>query len=1035
MISDTTRKDSTLDKALLAVQRLQARVAELEATAHEPIAVIGMACRFSGGVDDPESFWQLLSKGIDTIQPIPDDRWEGTPSGDFPRWAGLLSRDTVQTFDAPFFGITPREAKSLDPQQRLLLEASWEALERAGQAPEKLVGSPTGVFFGLSFQDYAQRFLQFRSEDLDAYHCTGNMPSIAAGRVSYVLGLQGPCMTVDTACSSSLVAVHLAVGSLRKRECDLALAGGVNLILSPSTMEGLACTKALSPSGRCKTFDARADGYVRGEGCGVIALKRLSQAEKDGDTILAVIRGSAINQDGRSTGLTAPNVLSQQQLLQSALKDARIPADSIGYMEAHGTGTPLGDPIEVQALKSIYGESRSDGSHCYLSSVKTNIGHTESAAGIAGLIKVVLALQHEMIPRHLNFDTLNPRIELDGTPFVIPTDPQPWKRGGKPRRGAVSSFGMSGTNSHVILEEAPPAPQPTPALTRPAHVLALSGIDRGALHDLAVRYATFLEQHPGVSLGDVCHTAGAARSHFRTRLAVVATSHEQTARDLQAFAAGRPAQGVASGEFETPPRVAFLFTGQGSQYVGMGRTLYDTQPVFKESLDRCAEILQAHLTQPLLAVLYPADGAASPLDETQFTQPALFALEYSLAQLWLSWGITPSAVMGHSVGELVAACVAGAFNLEDALSLVAARGRLMQKLSEPGAMVSTRATEAQVRDLLGDYPRVSIAAINGPQSVVVSGAEAEVLALAAKLEAAGIETKRLTVSHAFHSPLMEPILEDFRRVAAAVRYMQPTLTLISNLTGQAATDEVMSADYWVRHVREAVRFADGVQALAKLGLDACVEVGPQPVLAGLGAACLPEGGPRWLPSLRRGKEDWSMLLESVAQLYCLGQAIDWDAFDRPYGLRRVPAPTYPFQRKRYWVESAVTGKEAMPTPAMPEPDKAAASNGTHGNGATVAETLVSRLQAMDPQAAREHLIAAVQEKVTWVARLDGPEQVPPTRPLWELGMDSLMVAELGKAIIALVGRPLPATLPLTHPTVEKMVNYILKELKLDAQRA
>ncbi|HEY3998699.1 MAG TPA: SDR family NAD(P)-dependent oxidoreductase, partial [Candidatus Xenobia bacterium] len=882
-MSDPTAE--RLERALLAIQKLRAKVADLQAASHEAVAIIGLGCQYPGGVHDGESFWQLLVDEVDAVVEIPAERWphreEDAPGT---RWAGLLDWHRIQGFDPAFFGMAPREAVKLDPQQRLLLEVSWEALENAGLAADRLMGSKTGVFVGVYPSEYGGRQEWVRGP-WEAYDTLGNNTSVAAGRVSFVLGLQGPCLALDTACSSSLVAVHLAVESLRTGQCDMALAGGVHLMLTRSRMEAVASLQALSPDGRCKAFDALADGFVRAEGCGIVVLKRLSQAQRDGDRILAVIRGSAINQDGRSTGLTTPNVLSQQLLFETALTDAGVSHEAVGFIEAHGTGTSLGDPIEVTALKAVYGRARATGLPCLLGTVKTNIGHSEAAAGIAGLIKVALCLQHERIPRHLHLKTLNPRIDFTGTPFRIPVQAQPWPRGEQPRVAGVSSFGVSGTNAHVILEEAPLEAVTSTAATRPLHLLALSARDEGALNAQASQYARFLPAHADLSLLDVCHTAGVGRTHFRHRLAVVAASPEQVAADLTSGT-------FAQGESEAPPRVAFLFTGQGSQYAGMGQALYDSEPVFRDSVDRCAAILAP---LPLLSLLY---GETPGIDETQNTQPALFVLEYALTELWRSWGIVPVAVLGHSIGEVVAAHVAGVFSLEDALALVAARGRLMGALPKGGAMVSVRADEARVRAVLDG---VSLAAINGPQSVVVSGDEAAVVQVAARLQAEGVETKRLTVSHAFHSALMDPMLAEFERVASGIRYHTPRLPLVSNLTGALAGDEVATPAYWVRHVREAVRFADGMQTLSAQHVDVFLEVGPHPQLSGMGAGCI-ETTAAWLPSLRSGKDEWRIMLGSLGQLYARGAAVDWAGFDRPYPARKAALPTYPFQRQRHWLE-------------------------------------------------------------------------------------------------------------------------------------
>ncbi|QRN93952.1 SDR family NAD(P)-dependent oxidoreductase [Archangium violaceum] len=904
-----------LARAVLAMQKMQARIDALELTRTEPIAIVGMGCRFPGGADTPEAYWKLLAEGREAIRREPASRREGA-DGSGARWGGYL--DDVSGFDAGFFGISPREAASMDPQQRLLLEVVWEALEHAGVDPERLAGSPTGVFVGLTGNDY-ERLLPSGPGQVDAYFVTGNGHCFPPGRLSYLLGLQGPSLAVDTACSSSLVAVHLACQSLRSGECNLALAGGVNLILDSFITEGLVRMQALSPNGRCSAFDARANGFVRGEGCGVVVLKRLSDAKAQGDDILAIIRGTAINQDGRSTGFTAPNVLAQQALLRQALASARVEPSSIGYVEAHGTGTPLGDPIEVEALIDVLGKPREDGSRCALASVKTNLGHLEAAAGVAGLIKAVLALQHEAIPRHLNFSRLNPRIQLEGTPFFVPTEQQPWTRGEAPRRAGVSSFGMSGTNAHVILEEAPSkaAAERTPA-ARSAHMLTLSARSEEALVELARRQAEHLGAHPELDAADVCFTANTTRARLPFRLAVAGGSTEALTTGLKAFASGSKPEQVAQGKAgNTAPKVAFLFTGQGSQFTGMGRRLYETSEVYREALNRCAAKLKPRMD--LLSVLFPKEGAPSPIDQTLYSQPALFALEYALAEVWRSWGVVPDAVMGHSVGEFAAACVAGILSMEDALELIAERGRLMQALPAGGVMATVFATEEQVAPLLAPYKdRVSIAAYNAPGQLSLSGQGEALAHVTSALEAQGIAVRRLNVSHAFHSPLLEPMLGALEMKAAGMTLSPAKLPLISNVTGRpVGPGELGAPGYWRRHAREAVRFQQGLESLRGLGIDTFVEVGPHTTLLGLGRACLGEG-PAFLPSLRKGKDDLEQMLGALGHLFVRGYPLDWRKVDPEPARRKVELPHYPWQRQRYWVP-AVASEPARPAPVVEAP--------------------------------------------------------------------------------------------------------------------
>lgn len=897
----------------------------------EPIAIIGIGCRFPGA-KNPEAFWQLLHQGGDAISEVPADRWNvdqfydaepGKPGKMSTRWGGFLEQ--VDGFDAAFFGISPREVERMDPQQRLVMEVAWEAIENAGIAPDTLSGSQSAVFLGIGNYDYC-RLLAKDVSRVNAYDGTGNTLSIAANRLSYTLNLRGPSVVVETACSSSLVAVHFACRSLQSGESNLCLVGGVSLMLAPEPFITYSHARMMAADGRCKTFDARADGYVRGEGCGVIVLKRLSDAIKDGDRIQAVIRGTAVNQDGLSNGLTAPNGPSQQAVIRTSLKNAGITPAQISYVETHGTGTSLGDPIEYKSLKAVLMQERQLDHPCWIGSVKTNIGHLEAASGIASVIKVVLALQHQEIPAHLHLQELNPYISLEGTSFTIPRQRQPWTVAGN-RFAGISAFGFGGTNCHIVLEEAHPdftpmsdlhsdqkLPQPYPtcsiplATERPLHLLTLSAKSEQALQNLAAAYRDVLTNRPDAGLPDICFTANTGRSHFDNRLAVVADSVPQLQESLDAFLQGQSSSSWVSNGVTSRkrPKVAFLFTGQGAQYVEMGRQLYETQPVFRTALDRCDQILRSVLELPLLDVLYPRDAATSEntlLDQTAYTQPALFALEYALVQLWQSWGIEPSIVMGHSVGEYAAACAAGVFSLEDGLKLIAARARLMQALPLNGAMVAVFATQNQVQDAIQPYAeQVSIAAINGPRSIVISGEQTAVEAVVASLHQEGVKSKPLNVSHAFHSPLMEPMLAEFRQIASEIQYASPRLKLISNLMGTIATDEIATAEYWCRHVRQPVQFAQSMEFLHQQGYELLVEIGPKPILLGMGRYCLPEGAGVWLPSLRPGQSDWQSLLQALATLYARGVTVDWAGFDRGYIRHRLSLPTYPFQRQRYWAD-------------------------------------------------------------------------------------------------------------------------------------
>ncbi|HEY9803144.1 MAG TPA: beta-ketoacyl synthase N-terminal-like domain-containing protein [Leptolyngbyaceae cyanobacterium] len=1034
-MTDKLDQLSPLQRAAYALKETRARLDALQRQQTEAIAIIGMGCRFPGGANDPESFWQILEQGVDAVRQVPAERWNADeyydPNPDAPgkthtREGGFLNVG-LDLFDAEFFRLAPREVVNMDPQQRLLLEVSWEALERAGQAANKIVGSKTGVFVGITTSDYAQRTMLAETTEIDIYTATGNSLNVAAGRLSYSLGLVGPSMAIDTACSSSLVAVHQACQSLRAGECSMALAGGVNVILSPQVAIAISKLRALAADGRCKTFDAAADGYGRAEGCGMIVLKRLSDAVADGDNILALIRGSAVNQDGRSSALTVPNGLAQQSVVRTALANAKVEPEQVSYVETHGTGTPLGDPIELKALAGVLGQGRSQ-HPLMVGSVKTNLGHLEAAAGIAGLIKVVLAMQHQAIPSHLHLKQLNPHIANDQLPIVIPTQLTPWHTAEseaqnpyQKRFAGVSSFGFSGTNCHMVLEEAPTPTYQPGEIDRSTHVLTLSAKSETALAALAKRFEDYLETHPTVSWADVCFSANTGRSHFDHRLAIVAASTLQ-AREELAIAQTSREKSAHNGK----PKVAFLFTGQGSQYLGMGRQLYQTQPTFRQTLDRCDELLYPYLQQSLLSILYPEPGTSSPLNETAYTQPALFALEYAVAKLWQSWGIEPTAVMGHSVGEYVAACIAGVFSLEDGIKLIAQRAALMQSLPSNGQMVAIFASEAEVTNVISPYSKdVAIAAINGPNSIVISGHQDAVQAILQDLVAKEIEYRVLQVSHAFHSPLMEPILDKFEQIAQQVKYSTPQLPLISNLTGQPVGKEIASASYWRQHLREAVRFYQSVQTLHEQGYQLFLEIGPDTVLSGMGRRCLPTQAGVWLASLKKEQEDWQQITQSLAILYEQGVEVDWCGFDQDYQRYRLELPTYPFERQRYWKEIAnlkpFTSQTTSPTPLPSLPAQAQITQSTVNS--RISQQKLLTVEDKERQLMLETYMLEILAKALQLPA----SKLKPQHLLTSL-LDSLIMIELKKQIEADLHITIPTGKFYEELSIRQFAAFLLQQL-------
>ncbi|MFF5189616.1 SDR family NAD(P)-dependent oxidoreductase [Streptomyces sp. NPDC000345] len=1020
------------------------------------IAVVGMSCRFPQA-PDPAAFWRLLTEGESAVTETPEDRRDALAAPD-PAAPGTVRRgaylDRVDRFDPGFFAISPREATAMDPQQRLVLELGWEALEEAAVVPARLRGSRTGVFVGAIWDDYASLARRLGPETVGRYTLSGLNRGIIANRLSYVLGLRGPSLTVDAGQSSSLVAVHLACESLRRGESELALAGGVNLTLAPDSALASAGFGALSPDGHCYTFDARANGYVRGEGGALVLLKPLARALADGDRIHCVIRGSATNNDGGGDGLTAPLREAQEEVLRLAYRQAAVHPADVQYVELHGTGTRLGDPIEAAALGTVVGGARTDGTPLLVGSVKTNIGHLEGAAGVAGLVKTVLSLSHGRIPASLNFEKPNPAIPLDALNLRVVTAPQPWPGRDGPRRAGVSSFGMGGTNCHVVLEEWPtPASAGTPdAGTPTAHTepgaatpeasrlplpWIISARTRKALRGQARRLLTRLETDPAADPADVAYSLAETRTRFEHRAVVLGRHREELLRGLTALAAGTPSNDVVTGRAADTvraadtgrvaelPRTAFLFAGQGSQRLGMGRELYETYPVFAEAFDAVDRELPFSLRDVVFGRGQDDTATAERLNRTEYTQPALFALEVALFRLAESFGVRPDVVLGHSVGEIAAAHVAGVWSLADACRVVVARGRLMQALPAGGAMAAVEAAEDEVLPLLND--QVGIAAVNGPRAVVVSGTAEAVEEVSAHFRARDRKVTALRVSHAFHSPLMEPMLDEFRAVLAGVSYGQPTLPLVSDVTGRLATaDELASPDHWTQHVRRTVRFADGIRTLEAQGARRFLELGPDGTLTALAEQSLDDEEAFAVPAVRKDRSEATAFFTALAALHTRGLPVDWTPLFAAHHPRRTPLPTYAFQRRRYWLPDAaakpVTSDGAVASVAAPGIEDGTVAEAEDDAEAT--SPLHDGLAGLPPRDRQGALLELVRTHAASILDHDSADQVEPRRTFKDLGFDSLTSVDLRNRLKTATDLPLPASLLFDFPTPEAVAGYL-----------
>ncbi|MEV5873283.1 acyltransferase domain-containing protein [Streptomyces sp. NPDC052101] len=1019
--------DNRVERALRALleerDRLRQENDALKAGRGEPIALVAMACRYPGGVSSPEDLWNMVRDGVDAVDEFPADRgWRDVYNPDpdvvgssYVRQGGFLT--DVADFDADFFGISPREALAVDPQHRLLLETSWEVFERAGIVPAGVRETDVGVFTGVSSSEYGARFLEGSKSELEGYLLHGSAMSVASGRVAYEMGLTGPAVSVDTACSSSLVALHLAVQSLRSGECSLALAGGVSVMSTPAIFVEFARQRGLSADGRCKSFADSADGTGWAEGVGVLLLERLSDARRNGHPVLAVVRGSAVNQDGASNGLTAPNGLAQEKVIRQALTNSGVAAGEVDVVEAHGTGTVLGDPIEAGALFATYGRDRSEGRPLWLGSMKSNIGHAQAAAGVAGVIKMVMAMRHGFLPKTLHVDTPSQHVDWSSGTVELLVDGREWPRPDGPRRAGVSSFGVSGTNAHVILEEEPAperADERGPGAAVPGGLVpwVLSGKSAAAVERQARRLRDFAAADEGLDLADAGWSLVSSRTAFEHRAVVLGPGRDELLSGLTALGEGAESPAVVRGVAGNLGGTVFMFPGQGSQWVGMGRQLYEAFPVFAQSLDACAAALAEFVDWSLLDVVRGVAGAAS-LDRVDVVQPALFAVMVSTAALWRSWGVEPAAVVGHSQGEIAAAYVCGALSLSDAAKVVALRSKALLDLIGHGGMASVAESADFVAAHLAPWKdRVSVAVVNGPRSVVVSGEPEALDEFVEKMKAEGVQARRIPVDYASHSAQVARVRDQVLEALSDVRPKTSTLPFYSTLAGEIIDTARLNGEYWYTNLREKVLFETAVRQLAEDGFRVFIEMSPHPVLTVPVQEIVEDVGDAVvLSSSRRDRGEVEAVLGSLAQLHVRGGTVDWDALLG--ARRRVDLPTYAFQRQRYWLNSTHAAVVAEVPPTEPPA----------GEEEPVA--LPDQLSALPDDEAAALVLDHVLQKVAVVLGHPSSETIDPDQEFRNIGFDSLLSVELSKRLAATTGLRLRANLVLRNPTPRQVAGHIM----------